>query len=119
MFLARLATADDDLGALWPESPALNPERVLLVTGENETILAGAVLFDGGHHLLYVGTVKILDTERPQWVARTLWRAIAKWAKERGIAVVGHGAQTETCMEAMERLGGTAVTRQILYEVAL
>lgn len=119
MYVSRPATPADDLVALWPEAAShrLNCEQVLLITDEDGIVLGGAIVYHGGHTTAYVGPVKIAATDHPQWVARALWRYIAAWCKDRGVSVVGHGAGTPECCEAMERLGGTPVREHVLYEV--
>jgi GNAT superfamily N-acetyltransferase len=124
VFTHRTAAPDDDLTRLWPEAEAeahtFNREQVLLITQEAGRILGGALVYHGGHSICYVGAVKIVDDDLghpPQWIARALWRYVRQWCGERGVTVIGHGASTEACMDAMERLGGRPVRIQTLYEV--
>jgi hypothetical protein len=121
MYVSRPAKPQDDLEALWPETTAhaLNLDQVLLITDEEGAILGGAVVFHAGHTCAYVGAVKIMAGEHPQWVAHALWRYIIAWCKERHVSVVAHGAGTPECCEAMTRFGGTPVREHVLYEVVV
>lgn len=120
-YTIRHPTGQDKLEALWPEIHGhhVNLDQVFVAVGEDGALLAGALLFHGGHSVAYVGAMRVLPAEGAPWLARALWQAVARWAKAHGVTRLGHGAGTEACVEALRAFGAAPGRAQVLMEVDL
>jgi GNAT superfamily N-acetyltransferase len=113
----RHALDHDDLAAIWPEiTGPMNRLQIFVAEDEQDHVVGACIMFDGGHSIAYVGSTRIVATERRAWVARALVRFVSKWCYERNIVRVGHGAGTEECVEAFQRFGAQPGRLQLLME---
>lgn len=113
----RHAQEHDDLALIWPElTSPMNRLQVFVAEDEEDNLVGGCVMFDGGHSIAYVGSTRIIATERRVWVARAMVKFVSQWCYERNIVRVGHGAGTEECVDAFQRLGAHPGRLQLLME---
>jgi non-ribosomal peptide synthetase component F len=117
----RQAGDTDELAVLWPEYPAeaFNREQVFLAVDETNTILAGLLMFHGGHRIAYVGSVVFVATVQQGRIAHALLDAVKAWCRAHGIVRFGHGATTPSCCETLTRLGAVLTGYHLMMELTL
>jgi hypothetical protein len=121
MLEIRCATPDDDLTALWPETAGhtLNREQVFVAVDGADTLLAGAIMFHGGHSLAYVGSIVFMTLEQQGRIAQRLMAFVKEWGRAHGVTRVGHSAGTPECQEAFQRLGATVTKQTTLMDLTI
>lgn len=109
--ITRCAHHDDDLTALWPETGGhtLNREQVFVVTDERGALLAGLLMFHGGHSLAYAGSIVFATQEHQGRIAHRLLTFVATWCRTHGIRLLGHVTITERCAAVCQRLGAMTI----------
>lgn len=117
----RTARTEDDLTALWPECReyTLNREQVFLAVDEQETVLAGLLMFHGGHSLAYAGSIVFISQAHQGQIATKLIAFVKDWGRAHGVTKVGHGAGTTACCEAFLKLGSTITRYHALMELQI
>ena len=120
MLTARCASPTDDLTALWPESVGhtMNREQVFVVVDEDR-LLAGLLMFHGGHSLAYTGSIVFAAAEAQGRLAHRLLAFTRDWCRARGIHLMGHGAGTLECCEIFTRLGASLTRHHLFMELAI
>ena len=118
MLTARCASPTDDLTALWPEMAGhtMNREQVFVVVDTEDRLLAGLLMFHGGHSLAYTGSIMFATTEAQGRLAHRLLTFTRDWCRAQGIRLVGHGAGTLGCCEVLTRLGATMTRHHLFME---
>ena len=96
-----------------------NAEQVFVAVDDNGSLLGGSLMFHGGHSIAYSGSTRIFETERQAMVAHKLFAHVIEWCKAHGITKLGHGAETEHCLEVSQRFGAVPTKRQVIMELTL
>lgn len=118
---ARIATPEDDVTVLWPDTSGmtLNLEQVVVAVDEAGVLLAGALMFHGGHSLAYVGSIVFVSKAHQARIVHALLAFVVEWCRERGVTQLGHGAGTMTCCQTFLRLGARVRAYQTLMELSM
>jgi hypothetical protein len=106
----RTACPTDDLNRLWPNlGPMLNVEQVIVCVDDDDVILGGLVLWDGGHRMIYVGEFTIISTSQRRLIAKKLAAGLFKWCEAYGKTRLIYNTQDRAWTAMMLRYGATLV----------
>lgn len=118
---ARHAQPEDDLTVLWPETAEheLNREQVFVVTESTGQIVAGLLMFHGGHTLAYAGSIVFATQERQGLIAYRLMECVRQWCRSHDIRLLGHGAGTLECCQTFLRMGAQITRHHTFMEMVI
>jgi GNAT superfamily N-acetyltransferase len=97
----------------------VNTEQVFVVADDAGHLLAGLLMFHGGHSLAYAGSIVFATPTQQGRVARRLLTFVVDWCRARGIRVLGHGAGTVECCQTFLRLGAQITRHHALLELII
>ena len=121
MITIRHARPTDDLTTLWPtlHDHTMNPEQVVVAVDEHDALLAGALLFHGGHTVAYLGSLCFSSESHQGLIAVKLIDFVTTWCRTQGIRLLGHVAITSRCEAVCRKLGATQIPTHGLMEFSV